>query len=138
LLAKIILTFFVEYYGAGDEVEGDYSSYDQEAEVLIDEGEHDGSALLIDRPDYNRKMRTFVKIDLETNRPYCSICKQTGANFETIVNHVEARHIQRREYRCLYCDKDFKTKNHRAVHIHRAHREEHKLARVFGPGLDSN
>ena len=136
MLATIILTFFVEYYGAGEDAEGDY--YNQEAEVIIDEDDQHDSALLINRPDYHTKMRQFVKINLETNRPYCAICKQSGANFETIINHVEARHIQRREYRCLYCDKDFKTKNHKAVHIHRVHREEHKLARVFGPGLDSN
>jgi 5-methylcytosine-specific restriction endonuclease McrA len=57
---------------------------------------------------------------------------QTGSSFEILSNHVEARHIQRREYPCQYCGKAFKTKNHKAVHIHRVHREEHKLAKVYG------
>ncbi len=140
MLAAIILKFFVEYYrgrGGPGEDEGDYD-YEAEAEVLIEEGEDD-PARLVDRSDYRHKIRQLIKFDRITNQPYCAICNQTGSSYETLSNHVEARHIQRREYACQYCGKTFKTKNHKAVHIHRVHREEHKLAKVFGPaGAEMN
>ena len=131
LLAAIILKFFVEYFGGAHDDADDSYDYEQEAEVLIEEGEEEVNRF-VDRPDYRARIRQLIKFDAATNQPYCAICNQTGSSFETISNHVEARHIQRREYPCQYCGKAFKTKNHKAVHIHRVHREEHKLAKVFG------
>ena len=92
----------------------------------------------MDSSDYRSRIRQLIKFDRVTNQPYCAICNQTGSSFETISNHVEASHIQRREYPCQYCGKAFKTKNHKAVHIHRVHREEHKLAKVFGGPPEMN
>jgi hypothetical protein len=86
------------------------------------------------RSEYRSRIRKLIKIDEATNQPYCTLCHQTGSSFETISNHLEAIHLQRREYVCQYCQKAFNTNNHKAVHIHRAHREEHKLAKVYGGG----
>ena len=42
------------------------------------------------------------------------------------------------QYQCEYCGKEFSTRVHRNVHIHRIHKEEHKIAKVFGSSAGNN
>jgi len=52
----------------------------------------------------------------------CSLCGQTNSHRTTLLNHVESSHFPS-HHNCDYCDKTFKSKNAKKVHISRNHRE---------------
>jgi len=54
----------------------------------------------------------------------CSLCGQMNSHRTTLVNHIESSHFPS-HHKCDYCDKTFKSKNSKKVHISRNHREVH-------------
>ena len=92
----------------------------------------------LDRREYKAKIKQLIKHDSITGLYYCLLCNQTSKQSTIISNHLEARHLQMMQYQCEYCGKEFSTRVHRNVHIHRIHKEEHKIAKVFGNSVASN
>ena len=85
----------------------------------------------LNRREYKAKIRKLIKHDPSTGLYHCLLCNQTSKQSTIISNHLEARHLQMMQYQCEYCGKEFSTRVHRNVHIHRVHKEEHKIAKVF-------
>ena len=92
----------------------------------------------LDRREYKAKIKQLIKHDSVTGLYYCLLCNQTSKQSTIISNHLEARHLQMMQYQCEYCGKEFSTRVHRNVHIHRIHKEEHKIAKVFGNSVASS
>ena len=61
--------------------------------------------------------------------PFCNACKKAFSSTWTLASHIDLKHRQSVVYACPYCDKEYQSKSHRAVHIHRNHREEHAAYR---------
>lgn len=54
----------------------------------------------------------------------CTLCGQANSHRTNVMNHVESSHFPS-IHKCDYCDKTFKSKNAKNVHISRNHREVH-------------
>ena len=54
----------------------------------------------------------------------CTLCGHSNSHRTTLVNHVESSHFPSL-HKCDYCDKTFKSKNSKKVHVSRNHREVH-------------
>ena len=70
----------------------------------------------------------MIQTDLHGLRgPMCKICFKPFASPQTLARHIEVQHIDSGvPYPCHYCEKIFKNKSHRSVHVHREHRAEHR------------
>ena len=70
----------------------------------------------------------MIQTDLHGLRgPMCKICFKPFASLQTLARHIEVQHIDSGvPYPCHYCEKIFRNKSHRSVHVHREHRAEHR------------
>ena len=79
---------------------------------------------------FDANIRTYMMIqtDLHGLRgPMCKICFKPFASPQTLARHIEVQHIDSGvPYPCHYCEKIFRNKSHRSVHVHREHRAEHR------------
>lgn len=63
----------------------------------------------------------------------CLLCHTFYKSRQKAFNHIEAKHLQdEAAYFCPYCPSTFKTQNSYYVHLSTSHKEEHKLAKIFG------
>ena len=78
--------------------------------------------------DENIRNYMMIQTDLHGLRgPMCKICFKPFASPQTLARHIEVQHIDSGvPYPCHYCEKIFKNKSHRSVHVHREHRAEHR------------
>ena len=78
--------------------------------------------------DANIRNYMMIQTDLHGLRgPMCKICFKPFASLQTLARHIEVQHIDSGvPYPCHYCEKIFKNKSHRSVHVHREHRAEHR------------
>merc|ERR1712226_380894 len=61
----------------------------------------------------------------EDNKHECVICGQSNSLRSNILNHVESVHFPNSFlYECIYCGKQFSSKNARNVHVSRNHKEK--------------
>jgi hypothetical protein len=78
------------------------------------------------------KIRQLVKINPETKKPYCPLCKNSFVNKVKAFEHIRSIHIGRKDIPCLYCSKElFSTLTLRNKHIYKLHGEQHKLAKLL-------
>jgi hypothetical protein len=75
---------------------------------------------------YGENVRNMMKVDTILGGLYCQVCNNRYATPWSLSNHIESKHLKIIDYNCQYCGKGFKSKSHRAVHIHREHRAEHR------------
>ena len=54
----------------------------------------------------------------------CTLCGQSNSHRTNVMNHVESSHFPSLQ-KCDYCEKTFKSKNSKNVHISRNHKEAH-------------
>ena len=75
-------------------------------------------------------LNEYVVKDLDGGRTVfkCTICHKSTFRKHHIVNHVESVHFPEMfRYSCIYCGKDYKTKNSLDVHVSTSHREDKNL-----------
>jgi RNase P subunit RPR2 len=75
---------------------------------------------------YEENVRNLMKVDPVAGGLYCKMCNKPYATPSSLSNHIELKHLKIVDYNCQYCGKVFKSKSHRAVHIHREHRADHR------------
>ena len=67
------------------------------------------------------------------NQWKCLICDALYVQRVRCETHIEATHLQDEAiYTCQYCSNTFKTRNAYRVHISKRHKEEHRMAKVWG------
>ena len=78
--------------------------------------------------DENIRNHMMIQVDLHGIRgPMCKICFKPFATPSSLARHIELKHIDTGvNYPCHYCEKIFRNKSHRSVHIHREHRAQHR------------
>ena len=75
---------------------------------------------------YDVNVRSLMRQDPLLGQLSCLTCGKGYATARSLSNHIENAHLQIMDYKCQYCNKTYKNRSHRAVHIHREHRAEHK------------
>ncbi len=75
---------------------------------------------------YEENVRALMRQDEHAGQLSCLTCGKNYSSARSLSNHIENSHLKIIDYPCEYCGKCFKSKSHRAVHIHREHRTEHK------------
>jgi len=89
----------------------------------------DGQALDTSRGDDRTALLDYVRKESDPsgkNCYSCTLCGQSNSHRTNVINHVESSHFPSL-HKCDYCDKTFRSKNSKNVHISRHHREAHTL-----------
>ncbi len=79
----------------------------------------------------DEKIKQLVKVNQDSGKPFCALCKKELANKFKTFEHIKAKHIGRKDVLCLYCPEAFTTLNLRNKHIYKRHNEEHQVAKLF-------
>ena len=131
-LKSIIIFLLTEYFHHTDQTT---EPSDQNAEnntlMVNDDGSRGSGSVNFDTREYKAKIKDLIRYNSATGLYSCLLCNQTSKQSSIISNHLEAKHLQMMQYQCDYCGKEFSTRVHRNVHVHRIHKEEHKIAKVF-------
>jgi len=87
----------------------------------------DGQALDTSRGEERTPLLAYIRKENDASGKClysCTLCGHTNSHRTTVVNHVESSHFPSL-HKCDYCDKTFKSKNSKKVHVSRNHREVH-------------
>ena len=67
------------------------------------------------------------------NQWKCLICNAMYRSRQNAATHIEGKHLaDENAYSCQYCSSTFRTQNAYYVHISTIHKEEHKMAKIWG------
>ena len=86
-------------------------------------------------PDFHAQREEYISRGLAKvgNQWKCLICDALYLKRNGAESHIEATHLQDDFlYSCEYCQNTFKTRNAYRVHISKRHKEEHRMAKVWG------
>eukprot|EP00092_Neocalanus_flemingeri_P079648 GFUD01099253.1.p1 GENE.GFUD01099253.1~~GFUD01099253.1.p1 ORF type:complete len:347 (-),score=82.20 GFUD01099253.1:247-1287(-) len=87
----------------------------------------DGQVLDVSRGEDRTALLAYIQKESDSlgkNIYSCTLCGQSNSHRTNVMNHVESSHFPSLQ-KCDYCEKTFKSKNSKNVHISRNHREIH-------------
>ena len=79
----------------------------------------------------DEKIKQLVKLNTDSGKPFCALCKKEFANKFKTFEHIKTIHIGRKDVCCLYCSEAFTTVTLRNLHIYKLHNEQHQLAKLI-------
>ncbi len=83
----------------------------------------------------DEKIKQLVKMNPDTGKPFCALCKKEFARKDKAFEHIKNMHIGRKDVVCHYCTEAFTTLTLRNLHIYKHHNEQHQLKKLLNSWL---
>ena len=77
------------------------------------------------------QLRNFIMVKADSGKVACAICSKELSSRQTVLDHIKAVHVCKRNVECQFCPLVFTTPRHRSVHVNKKHRDENRVNKIM-------
>ena len=78
-----------------------------------------------------KQLNQMVSLDPLSKQWICPVCNTSTSRKDSVIDHIERKHVQLLSYPCKYCDSSFTSSGQKRSHISIKHQRQNKMAKIF-------